>query len=64
MAPAGEWCPILKPTKQEFEKPFVEYVSKVFEENPDWAMFKVRGRDLPSNTSRSQLLACVLGVES
>ncbi|KAJ9514690.1 hypothetical protein QJQ45_028432 [Haematococcus lacustris] len=35
------WCPVFRPTKQEFEQPFVEYVSNVFRQEPNLPMFKV-----------------------
>ncbi len=36
------WCPVFRPTREEFEQPFVDYVSSVFRENPDLPCFKVR----------------------
>jgi hypothetical protein len=35
------FCLTLRPTKEEFRKPFVDYVGKVFKENPDCGCFKV-----------------------
>jgi hypothetical protein len=63
MAKAGEWCPVLKPTKQEFERPFVEYVASVFQQHPDLPMFKVRGPALiyPPGPAPQPLAAVGLG---
>jgi hypothetical protein len=33
--------PVLRPTKEEFSRPFCEYVEKVFRKQPDLPMFKV-----------------------
>jgi hypothetical protein len=33
--------PVFRPTKEEFARPFCEYVNKVLKKNPDIAMFKV-----------------------
>jgi len=32
---------VLRPTMQEFSRPFTEYVSKVLKKHPDIPMFKV-----------------------
>lgn len=34
-------CPTLRPTREQFEKPFPEYVEAVFKKHPDWPCFKV-----------------------
>jgi jumonji domain-containing protein 2 len=34
-------CPLLHPTKEEFARPFVDFVEKVFKEHPDWPCFRV-----------------------
>lgn len=39
---AQRWCPTLTPTRQQFQRPFMEFVSDVFKKNPDLPMFKVR----------------------
>lgn len=39
--PGPNWCPVYRPTKQEFELPFTEYVDKIFSKQPDLPMFKV-----------------------
>lgn len=36
-----ERCKVLRPNKQEFSRPFVEYVCEQFKKDPDCAMFKV-----------------------
>jgi len=36
------WCPVLRPTRKEFERPFEEFVAEVFAKDPDLPMFKVR----------------------
>jgi jumonji domain-containing protein 2 len=33
--------PVFRPTKEEFSKPFSEYIAKVLKKYPDVAMFKV-----------------------
>jgi hypothetical protein len=35
------WCPVMRPTRAEFQKPFMEYVAGVFAKDPDLPMFKV-----------------------
>lgn len=35
------FCLTLRPTKEQFRKPFVEFVGKVFKEHPDCGCFKV-----------------------
>ncbi|GAX79223.1 hypothetical protein CEUSTIGMA_g6663.t1 [Chlamydomonas eustigma] len=35
------WCPTHRPTKQDFQRPFAEYVAEVFAKQPDLPMFKV-----------------------
>ncbi|GIL76258.1 hypothetical protein Vretimale_5841 [Volvox reticuliferus] len=34
-------CPVFRPTREEFEQPFCDYVRKIFKKQPDLAMFKV-----------------------
>jgi jumonji domain-containing protein 2 len=36
-----QFCPTFRPTKEEFSKPFCQYVSEKFRKNPGLAMFKV-----------------------
>lgn len=33
--------PVFHPTKEEFSKPFCQYINKVLKKHPDVAMFKV-----------------------
>ena len=33
--------PVFRPTKEEFSKPFCEYMKKVLKKHPDIPMFKV-----------------------
>lgn len=35
------FCKTFRPSREEFSKPFCEYVQKICRENPDIAMFKV-----------------------
>lgn len=35
------FCPVFKPSREEFSKPFCEYVQDVCRKHPDVAMFKV-----------------------
>lgn len=35
------WCPTMRPTREEFQRPFVQYVEEVFSQEPDLPMFKV-----------------------
>lgn len=35
-------CPTLRPTRQQFERPFRDYVREQFLKHPEWACFKVR----------------------
>uniref|UniRef100_A0A7S0S4F7 JmjC domain-containing protein n=1 Tax=Chlamydomonas leiostraca TaxID=1034604 RepID=A0A7S0S4F7_9CHLO len=37
----GNWCPVYRPTRAEFERPFTEYVGRIFREHPELPMFKV-----------------------
>lgn len=37
----AEGCLVLHPSKEEFSRPFVEYVSEVFAKHPGVACFKV-----------------------
>ena len=37
----GKECPVLRPSRKEFSKPFAEYVSAYFRKNPDTPMVKV-----------------------
>lgn len=37
----GEGCLVLHPSKEEFSRPFVEYVTEVFARHPGTACFKV-----------------------
>ncbi len=46
MGDFGAMCPVFRPTREEFEQPFCDYVRKVFKKNPDLPMFKVGGRAL------------------
>jgi hypothetical protein len=34
-------CPLLRPTKEDFSRPFVEYVEQVFKDHPDSPCFRV-----------------------
>ncbi|KAL6781830.1 hypothetical protein ACKKBF_B09595 [Auxenochlorella protothecoides x Auxenochlorella symbiontica] len=34
-------CPTLRPTRQQFERPFAEFVREQFLKHPEWACFKV-----------------------
>ena len=34
-------CPVLRPTKAQFSRPFVNYVSEYFRKNPDVPIVKV-----------------------
>eukprot|EP00198_Chlamydomonas_reinhardtii_P002200 XP_001691536.1 predicted protein [Chlamydomonas reinhardtii] len=38
---AGAMCPVFRPSREEFDVPFCEYVRKVFRKHPDMPMFKV-----------------------
>lgn len=40
---AGAMCPVFRPSREEFDVPFCEYVRKVFRKHPDMPMFKVGG---------------------
>ncbi len=35
------WCPVLRPNRAEFSRPFVQYVEEAFKANPDAPMLKV-----------------------
>mmetsp|Transcript_18452 Transcript_18452/g.39647 ORF Transcript_18452/g.39647 Transcript_18452/m.39647 type:complete len:650 (+) Transcript_18452:443-2392(+) len=35
------WCPVYKPSRQDFQRPFLEYIGEIFRKNPDLPMFKV-----------------------
>jgi len=35
------WCPVLRPTRAEFSRPFVQYVEEAFKAHPDAPMLKV-----------------------
>lgn len=36
----AKMCPTLRPSQEQFEKPFAEYVQNVFRRHPDWPCFK------------------------
>lgn len=38
---SGHCCPVFRPTREQFSKPFIEYVESMFRKHPDVAMFKV-----------------------
>jgi hypothetical protein len=45
LVPAGagsQFCPTFSPTKEQFSKPFCDYVKGIFRKNPGLAMFKVQ----------------------
>jgi jumonji domain-containing protein 2 len=43
MAPDGnQFCPTFTPTKEQFSKPFCDYVKAIFKKHPGLAMFKVK----------------------
>lgn len=35
------WCPVLRPTRAEFSRPFSQYVEEAFKIHPDAPMLKV-----------------------
>ncbi len=37
----GGMCPVFRPSREEFEQPFCDYVRKIFKKHPDLPMFKV-----------------------
>jgi [histone H3]-trimethyl-L-lysine9/36 demethylase len=37
-------CPTFRPTRLQFERPFIDYVGDVFRRHPDIPMFKVGSR--------------------
>ncbi len=37
----AQYCPTFRPTKEEFSRPFCDYVAKIFKKQPGLAMFKV-----------------------
>ncbi|KAG2489039.1 hypothetical protein HYH03_012477 [Edaphochlamys debaryana] len=39
--PEHQMCPVFRPSKEEFEQPFSDYVRKIFRRNPNLPMFKV-----------------------
>ena len=41
MSHEPQWCPVYRPTRADFQRPFVDYVQEIFRENPDLPMFKV-----------------------
>ncbi|GLI64915.1 hypothetical protein VaNZ11_008308 [Volvox africanus] len=41
MGDHGTVCPVFRPTREEFEQPFCDYVRKIFKKQPDLPMFKV-----------------------
>ncbi|GIL44927.1 hypothetical protein Vafri_2378 [Volvox africanus] len=41
MGDYGTVCPVFRPTREEFEQPFCDYVRKIFKKQPDLPMFKV-----------------------
>lgn len=47
MTRPGEPCPIYRPSKKDFERPFCDYIRDIFAKNPDVPMFKVMSRLLP-----------------
>lgn len=36
-----EWCPVYRPSKEDFSKPFGVYINSILSASPDLAMFKV-----------------------
>jgi hypothetical protein len=42
MAPDSHFCPTFCPTKEQFSKPFCDYVAAIFKKQPGLAMFKVK----------------------
>jgi hypothetical protein len=37
------WAPTLRPTRAQFERPFVDFVREQFRKHPEWPCFKVGG---------------------
>ena len=44
MAHDTPWCPIMQPSRTDFQRPFAEFVAEVFSRDPDLPMFKVCAR--------------------
>ncbi len=41
MVASKETCPVLRPTRAQFEKPFCDFVQAQFRKHPEWPCFKV-----------------------